>query len=250
MRQVPCNRDSLSLFCYGIIGAGRIARHISRYFDLAGVPYIQKGCRDLSSQEIISTFSECEILLVVISDDQIEEFIKTKLGFHPKSAIVHFSGCLSLPGIQSAHPLMTFADGLYDLEFYKRIPFVCEKNKTRFTDLFPALQNTVHYIDSESKTYYHALCVMAGNFTTLLWQKLFRGFEISLGIPHESAHLYMQKIAENLILAPEKALTGPFARGDDRVIEKHFAALRNDSFCGVYSAFAELFGKKLEKKND
>ncbi|MBF0547033.1 MAG: DUF2520 domain-containing protein [Candidatus Riflebacteria bacterium] len=247
MRQVPCKRD-LSPCKYGIVGSGRVSRHFAKYFQLLGLDFTTISGRGVARAEIEAKFAECDVLLVLISDDQISDFIEKNLHSFPKSTLVHFSGCLSIEGVQGAHPLMTFSNEIYDLDTFSRIPFVCEKGKSRFEDLFPNLKNPVYYIDSEMKPFYHALCVMAGNFTSILWQKLFRDFEEKLRIPPEAAFLYLQKVVENLVGNFREALTGPFARGDYKVIEKNLKSLQNDEFQKIYLAFAGLFENNRENK--
>ena len=83
---------------------------------------------------------------------------------------------------------------------------------------------------------YHALCVLAGNGSTLLWQKLFHDFESRLGIPPQVAFPYLQQVAGNLQHGPGHALTGPLDRGDTATVQANLAALDGDPFHAVYTA--------------
>ena len=78
---------------------------------------------------------------------------------------------------------MTFGLDLYDLATYRSIPFVLDSGRTPFHDLLPGLPNRSFTIPADDRPYYHALCVMAGNFSTLLWLKLFDELEGRFGIP-------------------------------------------------------------------
>ena len=61
--------------------------------------------------------------------------------------------------------------------------FVCERGGATFTDLFPELANPHVVIDPADKPLYHAICTMAGNFTTLLWLRAYEVFEGKLELP-------------------------------------------------------------------
>jgi 2-dehydropantoate 2-reductase len=217
---------------YGIIGSGRAARHFKHYLDLLGISP--------------TTPEDSDVLLVLISDSAIESYIRDLPPILQNKKLIHFSGCLSTPLAQSFHPLMSFGPDLFTKDSYERIPFVVEKGKYSFKDIFPNLPNPHFEITSEMKPYYHALCVMAGNFTTLLWQKFFKEIETKLGIPKNNALPYFNSIIQALQNNPEMALTGPFSRGDMKTIEQNLSALKQngDPFERVYSAFKEIYANR------
>lgn len=159
---------------------------------------------------------------------------------------LHFSGALVTPLAFGAHPLMTFGPDLYSLEKYKSIPFVVEEGTAEFSQLLPGLPNRHVLLKPEQKALYHALCVMGGNFTCLLWQKVFDRFAQDFGFAPDVAFPYMQQQMENLMLDYKSALTGPLARGDQATIEKNLAALAGDPFEDVYRAFVSAYER--EKK--
>ena len=111
---------------------------------------------------------------------------------------------------------MTFGPTLYSFDDYRSIPFVLDAGGRPFTDLFPDLPNPSYVIDAADRPYYHALCVMAGNFSTMLWLKLFDELERRFDIPASAAHPYLARVAANLVADGHQALTGPLARGDTR----------------------------------
>jgi predicted short-subunit dehydrogenase-like oxidoreductase (DUF2520 family) len=84
---------------------------------------------------------------------------------------------------------------------------------------------------------------MAGNFTTLLWRKLFDLLEQRLGIPADAAHPFLAQTAQNLMADSRRALTGPLARGDAATIAANLAALEGDPFAEIYSAFARGYAR-------
>lgn len=123
------------------------------------------------------------------------------------------------------------------------MPFICDENSPAFNLLLPEINNPHFKIPENLKSFYHALCVLSGNFTVLLWQKFFSELEGKLHIPKEQAYPFLQQVVANLLSHPEKALTGPLVRKDYKTIEGHLAALKDDPFEGVYQAFLKPFEK-------
>jgi hypothetical protein len=226
MRQVPE---------FGIVGDGRVARHFQHYFTLLGIPVRTWSRREpgLSPPEALDS---CATVLLLIRDDAIVPFVEAWPGLRAKR-LVHFSGSIVTPVVEAAHPLMTFGPDLYDLDSYRVIPFVLDAGGTPFGQLLPGLPNPAFTIPAAQRPYYHALCVMAGNFSTLLWQKLFDELERRFGIPASAAHPYVARVAASLIADAGRALTGPLSRGDTRTIAANLGALEGDPFQAVYSAF-------------
>jgi predicted short-subunit dehydrogenase-like oxidoreductase (DUF2520 family) len=182
------------------------------------------------------------------SDDQIENFIEeNRAKLSRKITWIHFAGALSTPLAESAHPLMTFHDKLYNLETYRSISFVTEKGKRNFKELFPELPNQSLEIDSSKKNLYHAWCSMAGNFTSILWSEFFKKLESEFNIKKEAAFPYLMKITGNIIENP-KAVTGPIERGDKETINRHLHALEEDDFLKVYESFLAVKTKESELK--
>lgn len=245
MGQVPARHS------YLIIGGGRSARHLARYFELENIPY-SKWQRSDGPANFEDLVRQATRVLIAISDSAIEPFH----GAHPSLAsktCVHLSGALVSPKIPSAHPLMTFAkDTDYDLATYRSIPFVTERGRGSLSELLPGLSNTDYSIDGSKKPLYHALCVLSGNFSVLLWEKAFREFSETLSIPREALIPYMNQVFENLRSAPEgqSVLTGPLARGDRTTIEAHLRTLEGDPFQNVYRALAAAHEHSRRLKND
>ena len=239
MGQVP-----KKLFPYLIVGKGRLANHFKHYFSLLKIPHLN-WFRNYDTP-FNKLYNKAEKILVLINDDDIEYFINTYKK-DDKKIWIHCSGMLSTPLAESAHPLMTFADKLYDRETYEQITFVTEKEKLPFTKLFPELNNRNFAIPAEKKPLYHAWCVISGNYTTLLWKWFFEELEGKFGIKPDAAHLYLKQIAENLtaISAP---LTGPLARNDMNVIEKHLNELEGEPFKQVYEAFVQAYTTLHERE--
>jgi predicted short-subunit dehydrogenase-like oxidoreductase (DUF2520 family) len=218
---------------YLLVGNGRLSRHLQHYLDLEAIPW--RRWERSGGVPLEAAVADARAVLVLIPDDAIVALIE------PHAAPtgppwVHCAGSLVTTLAVGLHPLMTFGDELYDLSTYRRIPFVGERGRTSFGSIFPELVNPHFEIDVEARPLYHALCAMAGNFTTLLWLKARDEFEARLGLPGSVLHPYLERVTANLE-GSDSPLTGPLARGDRGTIESHLAALEGDPYHQVYRAF-------------
>ncbi len=232
---------------YAIVGGGRLARHFSEYFRLLEIPH-SRWTRDHRSP--FNTFegagprtasanrrlANADRVLLLVSDKAIAALAEAVSVSASKSQLIHCSGSLSVPGVAGAHPLMTFADHLYGLDTYQKVPFVLETGSD-FARLFPGLPNPNFVMNVEDKARYHAMCVMAGNFPQLLWKGISDRFEQQFELPAAILHPYLKQLAENFIQAPESALTGPLARNDQPTIERNLNSLDGDPLQDLYARF-------------
>ncbi|MFH1851988.1 MAG: DUF2520 domain-containing protein [Candidatus Neomarinimicrobiota bacterium] len=229
---------STRTYPYLLIGNGRLARHFRHYLQLLGIPH-RHWYRQLPTP-ITATLRHVEKAIVCLPDDAIADFIHCHRSLNPHIRWIHCSGSLSLPEVESAHPLMTFGSELYSREVYESIWFITEAGRTPFSELLPELPNPARAIPADRKSYYHAWASLAGNFTTLLWQNYFQRLHDQLDLPPAAAEPYLRAIATNLLTGGDP-LTGPLARGDRATIEKHRRALQNDPFRAVYDIFVEIY---------
>ena len=234
---------------YAIIGGGRLARHFSEYFRLLEIPHTH-WTRDYRSrlntfdvpdarQRLKETIGSADRVLLLVTDKAITAVLKQYPFLHEKH-LVHCSGSMSIPGVTGAHPLMTFSDHLYGLDAYQGIPFILEAGSD-FDRLFPGLPNPHFVINIEDRARYHAMCVMAGNFSQILWQSISDRLEQQLELPAEALQPYLRQVAENFIAAPGSALTGPLTRNDVQTIDRNLAALDGDPLQGIYTAFIKFY---------
>ena len=224
---------------YGIVGGGRMATHMARYLELESQAY-STWCRGMDCAPA-KALGDVPVILLAISDDALEPFLAAQPGLAGRT-IVHFSGSRVVTGAAGLHPLMTFGPALYDLETYRSIPFVTDSDGPSFDDIFPDLPNRSWAIEPEHKPLYHALCVMAGNFPTLLWSKVTGEFEDRLGLPGDILRPYLARTLENTFHNGDRALTGPLARGDRGTVQRNLAALGDDTYTDIYRAFARSLG--------
>lgn len=235
MRQVPR---------YLIIGNGRVARHFQHYFSLLNLSF-NIWNRSQSPDKLNTFLKQATHILILITDRAIDTFCETHLQYSTAYRI-HFSGSHVSRHAFGAHPLMTFSANMYCLEDYLTIPFIVDQSAPDFEKLLPGLSNKNIKLNTSDKAKYHALCVMSGNFSCLLWQKLFSNFEEAFNIPASFAYPYLRQQTENLLTDARNALTGPLVRNDDITIKKNVAALAGDPFQEVYMAFVECYKKIRE----
>ncbi len=251
-----------------IVGNGRVARHMIQYFELVGQPYKHWFRNSLKSSiaeqpsrlarykhqlkhlfnfhrrdSLSDVVQAVQTVLLLIPDDQIESFIQQNPCLKLKQ-LVHFSGSLTTVHAAGCHPLMTFGHDLYDLAQYQSIPFVVDQSFD-FKQTFPLLNNQVYSIKPEQKVMYHAMCVMAGNFSQLLWQATGEYIK-QMGLPADLMHPYLLQNTQNFINDPGKALTGPFVRGDVKTIEQHQQALQAHPLGEIYQSFYHLYHQPIQ----
>ncbi len=225
---------------YGIVGRGKLARHLYHYFSLKGLSVLQWHRESLlSAQEALVS---CDVIIVALKDDGIRHWVESHNDLTPRYW-VHCSGALVIPGVQGIHPLYTFSEDLYDLTTYQAIPVITEDGQASFEEIFPDLSNPHYTLKQEHKTLYHALCVIMGNLPTLLWQ---HGLDIAdhrLNLSPKVFEPFLEQTLANTINHPSSALTGPIERGDWQTIEHHLKVLPDGSLKQIYQHFLTLFSR-------
>ena len=245
---------------YALLGAGRAAAHFAHYLDHLGIPY--RRWNRVKSDESQSLLTLQEILsgathaVLLVSDSAIESSalqarkLQEESFPQQRTTWIHFSGSLTTSLAWGCHPLMSFTqDRLYDPETYRSMSFIVDRDAPAFGELLPGLLNPHFRLDPAKKALYHALCVLSGNFTALLWGKFFDDLENRLLIPKKAALPYLQTVSENLRRNPSAALTGPLVRGDQETLERNHSALNGDPYQAVYDAFVRAYQEKTHERH-
>lgn len=237
MRQVPETSAK-----YLVVGNGRLAKHLTHYLGLLKLPfslYTRQSTKPFSSY-----LTDCSHVLVLISDREIISFIKQHKNYSSGEVTwIHCSGALTTPLAASAHPLSSFSDHLFDDEFYLRIPFVIEKGGKPFAEILPGFPNPHVAIDQQAKERYHAMCVLAGNFSTILWMEFGQYLTYDLRASKDFMLPYLQSVAMNLEHAADP-LTGPLKRHDEETIQRNINALNDEALKALYRAFVDFYTQK------
>lgn len=229
---------------YLLIGSGRVASHISHYLHLLNISF-QTWDRSQDPHAIQRKIADATHILLAIKDEAILPFYHRHLAGLEKT-VVHFSGAHHYEDMIAAHPLMTFGNDLYLQEFYERIHFVVT-GATALSEALPGLPNRFTLLPAEQKPLYHALCVIGGNFVTLLTGKMLSGFQ-DMQIPPEAAQVYLEKITANVFAKGTSALSGPLVRKDVSTVEANLQALQGDAFRNIYEAFLKTYWPDYPRK--
>lgn len=264
MRQVP--KNSKRTYQYLLIGNGKTARHISYYFDSLGHKIHRwhykpaEGC--LTGGCLKDLFERSDRCLLLIKDSVVEEFLQSHPFLRQKKT-VHFSGSLEIEGVLNTHPLISFSNSLFPLEFYLKIPWAQFTNEnTTLEDLLPGLPNASFYIPAQLKPLYHGLCVVSGNFTVHLWQLVLKLFKHEFQQSVNFLSPYLESIFFNMKKDWDKELegtmTGPVARKDESTLIKNYEALKNTPLVSIFEAhvqiawpeFVQRFFKNGKSKNE
>lgn len=225
-----------------VIGSGRLAHHLKYWNNLLETPnHLLFWDRSQSLNVLTDNLSKSALVWLAISDSAIELFFETHLKQLNKK-VVHFSGAMHFENIACAHPLMSFPIALLPDETYLKIFFVIAGAKS-LAEIVPGFRNQFAELNPEKKSYYHALCVLAGNFPQLLWNEVAQQFQ-QLKLPPEALDLYIRQIADNYLLYKEKALTGPIIRKDYATIERNVASLdESPNLKNIYLTLAKEFNQ-------
>jgi 2-dehydropantoate 2-reductase len=142
-----------------LIGDGRLARHLRRYFQQLNLTHAIWS-RRMEAEECCPALKVLvqpdTRALLAISDGAVEPFIRS----HPelrKAVRVHFSGRLTSSPAIGAHPMFSFAETFYDRELYERIPFVIDQGAPPLASLIPGLPNPCFFIDPEQRERYRRI---------------------------------------------------------------------------------------------
>ncbi len=221
-----------------IIGSGQAAFHLSNYLKLLSVEYSQWSRNNQSESDLLDLIKSSDIVFLLIKDDALIDFygrykiLKEKSCFHFSGALSSFGNCISI------HPLMSFAShNPFDLKFYKSITFVTDQPAG--TVFFP-LPNVLQTISNQDKRRYHALCVMSGNFTVLLWMLAKKHF-VAIGLSPQILDPYLKQVANQIIDNPEHAFSGPLLRKDFKTIASHLSDIQGTELEPIYQGFLQSY---------
>lgn len=201
------------------------------------------GCTFYRLPEMASR--EAEIVFLTTPDRLIEDVcsqIAAGGGFRPGQVVLHTSGAHSSNILSSArregafalsfHPLQTFPALEEGLRNLPGTFFAVEGDEESYPparQLVTALGGKLFFVPTEMKELYHAAACIACNYLVSLMDMALQCFT-AMDLPAEKAfeallpliHGTLSNIKE---IGPEKALTGPIARGDYPTINAHLAKM-------------------------
>lgn len=255
---VSClDMDSIRI---GFIGAGKVGTAFGCYLRNKGLAITGYASRSLSSAKkaaeltnskvysVKGLITACEIIFITTNDDQIEktaiEIDKLFSEFNGKS-FIHMSGALSSKSLKplqekgaevySMHPMQSFAELDKSITNLKDTAFGIEGcgDLELIISLLKKTGNSYLKLTPDQKSEYHITSCVVSNFLTAL---LDFGFEMmkSIGIEEKAvisslAPMIRGTVENNIKLGPQKALTGPIARGDVETIVSHLQSLEKSN---------------------
>jgi predicted short-subunit dehydrogenase-like oxidoreductase (DUF2520 family) len=200
-----------------------------------------------------------ELVLITVPDDRIAEVcsqLAGKQAFAPGTIVAHCSGALSSEVLASArdecccligsmHPLQTFPTVESAVGRLPGSWCFCEGDETAVACLMrlaEAIGAHAARITPAGKALYHAAAVVACNYLVALMDAA-ASLAQQAGLDRQSWLLAVEPMVragmENVLaIGPEKALTGPVARGDIQTIRRHLDALAgaDDGLRALYAA--------------
>jgi predicted short-subunit dehydrogenase-like oxidoreductase (DUF2520 family) len=187
-----------------------------------------------------------DCILISTPDDVIEkvaaEIVKADPGMIKGKLFIHFSGAKSLKVLAPAekaggftasiHPIKSFASvensisTLAGTIYGVTYPENKDKKTREYIDFFIAsLGGKIIEVDDSKKSMYHAAACVASNYLVSLINYAVK-IHGSIGIKPEDSLSGLIGLIEGTVaniknLSPQKALTGPIARGDTGTVKEH-----------------------------
>jgi predicted short-subunit dehydrogenase-like oxidoreductase (DUF2520 family) len=208
----------------GVIGSGRVGSALASALREARVAVEGPAGRGEVPRG-------CSALVLCVPDAEIAGLAGTVAGAAP--LVGHTSGATGLGALTAAggegfgmHPLQTFSQGAGGLHAFAGAGCAVAgttPNALAFaTALARALGMEPFEIDEEGRAAYHAAASVASNFVVTL-QSAAESIAAGAGLEPAQARALLvpllRRTVDNLAeLGPERALTGPVARGDEATV--------------------------------
>jgi predicted short-subunit dehydrogenase-like oxidoreductase (DUF2520 family) len=231
-----------------LVGAGNVAWHLGKALTQKGHTVSRVLDRTASSSKKLAEalnaeyygvpedgIAETDACLICISDDAIASVIgRLKPG---NCLLMHTAGSVPLDVFKDKavnygvlYPLQTFSTGRpVD---YSKIPFFTEANTSEnlglINQLAHSVSNSVTEADSTRRLYIHLAAIFASNFSNHMYalaEKIAGQYNMPFDLLKP---LIAETTAKAMDMSPKTAQTGPAARGNLLVIEKHLELLKED----------------------
>lgn len=249
-------------FNIAIIGAGNVAWHLGPALENAGHKVIAlynrtsknaQALQQILYHAAINTsldFSEstAEIFILCVADDAIKSMAQ-EIVLPDNGILIHTSGSQSIDKLGFAgtknigvlYPLQTFTKGK-QISF-EDIPMLYEAENKHTTktlkQLGKSISNHAKRVKAQERMAVHIAAVFACNFTNHLFEiaetLLQRsGFDLEILRP-----LIAETVNKSLDLGPQKAQTGPAARGDLQALDQQLDFLKGSDAQDVYQLISQ-----------
>lgn len=268
-----------------IIGPGRAGSALARAANAAGYTIAAIGGRNPDNvrnlatelgarpcQTPATTIDLADLTILAVPDDVIAPLaadMAESLCSAAGKAAVHLSGAQDRAALQPLAKLASLRTGVFHpLQTFRRGPEAAqnvpdtyfgidagEPLKAQLEQLALNLHGHPFDLTGIDRALYHAAAVFAANYPmALLAEAITLATEAGLDEPTARSGLttLLAGAVNNLReLAPEDAVTGPAARGDEGTIAKHLAALKGDpAVQRLYQLLADRTKLLVRKKRE
>lgn len=246
-----------------LVGAGNVATHLGAALQKAGFNITTVYSKTAASAQwlaetlgaayttTLNDLPAADLYLVAVKDDALPEVAQQlKVG---SGIVAHTCGSMDMDVLQNTsgsygvlYPLQTFSKTrAVDIS---QVPFCiegCDEETTSKLDFIArSISSNVHFINSEQRRVLHVAAVFACNFTNHMYalaenilQQRHIPFNILLPLIEETA----AKVKDH---SPHEAQTGPAARGDQGIIQKHIELLKdNETVQAIYKLVSYSIGE-------
>ncbi len=233
-----------------MVGAGNLATHLARAFYRKGFRILQVYSRTEEAAKTLAQEVEADwttrvadlapyarLYVAALTDEALPTLVPQLVAGREAGVWIHTAGSLPIDiwaGYAPRHgvfyPMQTFSKR-QEVDF-SRIPVFVEGSDAEVAAFIRAVASAVsgqvYEASSEQRRYLHLAAVLACNFTNHLYA-LASDLLARHGLPFNALLPLIDETARKVhVLAPHEAQTGPAARGDRTVMERHLDLLADD----------------------
>lgn len=234
------SQTDLSLLRCAVIGRGRLGTALTAAMLDAGLAVDGPLGRE-------ADVADADVVVLAVPDGEIAAAARA-VPPAPGRLVGHCSGATTLAPLAphegfSLHPLMTVtAEGADFRGAAAAVAGATPRARAVATALAEAVGLRPLAVDDDDRAAYHAAASIASNFLVTL-QAAAERLAASAGIDRDALVPLVRAAVDNwAALGPERALTGPIARGDEATVDRQRAAIaaRAPELLALFDALAEI----------
>ncbi|MFN0176775.1 MAG: Rossmann-like and DUF2520 domain-containing protein [Saprospiraceae bacterium] len=252
-----------------IVGAGRIAWHLSKRLKSKGLPVAQIISRTAEHAAVLAEslhipwsdfpadlLPEADWVIIAVRDDAIEEVAEAIAPYVQNALVTHTSGgtagAILAPYFERYgvfYPLQSFS--LEHTPIWSKIPFCVDAQSDEdvllLKKIAKTIGNLVYRVNDEQRSLLHVAAVFANNFANRCFAIAEKILE-EKDLPFELLHPLMEEtLAKALQDSPARMQTGPAMRGDVDTVRRHLDLLAdNPEWREIYRELSENINPELK----
>jgi len=197
----------------------------------------------------------CDLCILAISDDSIEEVSKNISRILPNIPIAHTAGSRDVHSIHSDgakgifYPLDSFGYA-WDEEMFETPILIDSDNEELLgylSDLASEISDQVHHMSFKDRQHIHLAAVWVNNFTNACISNglsFLNKEDIDPGVLQKLISTTFLKISEK---GAESSQTGPAIRGDQKTMDNHIALMDNEIDKETYRSLSQMIINNTKK---